>query len=163
MDKELFASLLALGGVLLSGEMAQAQSTIPTVVAVNPGDLMQVIPNGVPSAQSKYGNVPVVTGVHGYSKLGIISTGSTFAYTNSIEFMIAQASSTTAAVTLTTSPNPGDGQHECYLNKATTTSLTVSAGAASQTVDASVATAGVANTPACWTFDAATATWYGSP
>lgn len=164
MDKN-FAALLALnvGMVVLGVGVAEAQVTLPTVAAVGPSDLVQVLPGGSSAAGNKYVKAGAIAAVPGYLDAGIISTGTTLAYTNLIADIFAQPAGTLANVTLTTSPNPADGQKECFLSIATTTTLTVAAGSSDQTIGASVPTAGVANTRACWTYVKSASTWKRSP
>lgn len=155
------AGLVVVGLATPTFAVAQTPSVTP-ITRISPNDVVQDIVGGQPSPQSYYVAVPTITGVHGYDNLGVISTGSTVAFTNQMEFVIAQASSTTTKITLDTAVSPADGQHECFRNLATTTTLAV-VGATGQTIDATVPTAGVAATTACWLYSAATATWYGSP
>lgn len=162
MEKDFFARLLALGGVLLLGDVAQGQTpSVPTIPNVNPADDIQVIQNGFPVVGNKYAPVPVITGVHGYKNLGTLATAQTLTFTNAIEYMIAQSSASIAATTLNTSANPGDGQHECFIDLNAVGTLTVVAAVG--TIHASVPTAAVAATPVCWIYSAASNTWFSSP
>lgn len=158
--------LLALNvGVVMMTSLAgaaMAQVSVPTVGSVSVGDLVPDVVGGSPSAQSHFIAVQPLTSVHGYLDAGVISTGSTYAFTNSIEYIVAQASSTTGTVTLDFQVNPADGQHDCFWNLATTTGIGW-AVATGQTLDGSVPLAGVAKTPVCAIYDAAKSTWFGSP
>lgn len=155
--------LLAFVGVigLIGAGVALAQSYPPPQVSnVGTTDLIQIVPNGNPSVGNQYATPQQIAGVPGYVNLGVATSGNTYTYTNSQIFMLMQPSGTLAAVTLTTAPNPSDGQRECFLSTQTTTSLTWNANTG-QTMGPTI-TAGVANTAICITYVKSSATWIRS-
>jgi len=86
---------------------ALAQVTLPEVSSVTTGDLVQVIPNGVPTAQSKFADMSVIKT---YTNNGNVATdGSVLSsspsggvgYTTGAGCAVEQASSRTTGVTCT--------------------------------------------------------------
>lgn len=153
-------SLLACFGAFCGLAIAQT-IIIPQVGNVGTGDLFQDVVNGIPQAPGYYSTAAQIAGVPGYNNLGVITTGNTYTFGNATTNMIAQPSGTLAAVTLTASANPGDGQTNCFLSTQTTTSLTWNANSTVVTQSISGApTAGVANTKYCMLWNKANATWY---
>ena len=75
--------------------------------------------------------------------------------------IFGHSTGTVTAVTLTTPASPGDGQRLCYYNDHTTTTLTFTANTG-QTIDSNVVAAGVANIPACITYNGTTLAWKNS-
>lgn len=153
----MIAGVLALGVV---GGIALAQIVVPQQPTIGPSDLIQIVPNGQPQPNSVYVHPQQIAGAPGYDNLGAITTGNTYVFGNSTVYMFAQPSGTLAAVTLTTAPNPSDGQRECFLSTQTTTALTWNANTG-QSISGEP-TAGVADTPACMTYVLSAQTWYRS-
>lgn len=154
--------LLAIGTAfaLLAG-LAFAQSiSVPMLQNVGPTDLFQDVVGGQPQAQSKYVTAAQIAGVPGYVNGGAVLTAFTFTYGNSQEYYFIQPAGTLATGTLTTAPNPGDGQRECFFSTQTQTAITWTANTGQSLANAP--TAGVANSGQCMTYSAATSTWYRS-
>jgi hypothetical protein len=148
----------ALGGVLGAAlTLAIAQVTIPTVTSVGTGDYFQDIVGGNAQAGNRYATAAQINGPIGYVNAGVLATGQTLAFGNSTTEIVAQSSATIAAVTLTASASPGDGQLNCYMNTQTTSAITWNANTG-QTISGAP-TAGVANTRACMIYSAAAAAW----
>lgn len=153
------SSFLAGAGLTFLAGIAISQViTVPQVVSVGPGDLFQDVVNGSPAVGNKYATAAQINGPIGYLNEGVLATGQTIAFGNATTEVYAQSSGTIAAVTLTASANPGDGQLNCYLNIATTSGITWNANT-NQSISGAP-TAGVANTKACMIWNAANATWY---
>ena len=148
------AALLSIGAV-------QAQVTLPQVTSVDPTDLIQVVPNGAPSAGNKYSTAAKINGVVGYANGGAATTGWTFTMANGQTNYFIQPAGTLATGVLTLPPNPGDGQRACFLSTQTQTAITWTANTGQSLSNAP--TAGVAMVPQCMQFSATTATWYRSP
>ena len=149
-----------LGAALLGGAVIAA-STLPQVVSVGPTDLIQVIPQGVPSAGNKYGTAAQINGVVGYVNGGVASTGWAHTFGNAETNFFMQPAGALATGAITAAPKPGDGQRECFLSTQTQTAITWTANTGQSITNAP--TAGVAMTPVCMTWNAATSTWLRSP
>lgn len=158
MRKTFVASLLV-GALSLGLGYAVAQTIAkPKVPKVNAiADLLQVLPGGLSAAGNVYGTVAQVTAVSGYHDLGTVTTDPAYTAKTGEWNIFGHATGTVTAVTITTPASPGDGQRLCYINDQTTTTLTFTANTG-QTVT-SGATAGVANVPACITYNATTTVW----
>jgi hypothetical protein len=153
--------LLAAGAAFLLGGIAIAQVVVPTVANVGTTDLFADVVNGVPSANTRFATAAAIAGVPGYVNGLAVLTAWTFTFGNTQTTYFIQPAGTLATGTLTTAPNPADGQRECFLSTQTQTALTWSANTGQTMVNAP--TAGVAMTPICMTFSLATASWYRSP
>lgn len=145
-------SLLAIG-------FAFAQSTtisLPVLSTVSTSDLFQDVPGGSPTAGNKYVTAAQIAGVPGYTKT-IPLTSFSLTFANSQEYMLLQPAGTLAAGTITTAPNPSDGQRECIVSTQIVSALTLTANSG-QTINGAV-TALAANTGVCYTYSAFNATW----
>lgn len=157
MLKSRFLAIAALALGLGSAAAIAQSVNLPQVVNVGAADMFADIVNGQPTAQSGFASAAQINGVIGYANAGMLATGQTLTFGNATQEILAQSSVTIAAVTLTASANPGDGQLNCYLNSQTTTAITWNANTG-QTI-AGAPTAGVANTKACMLFSKATSSW----
>ena len=147
---------LALAAVFgLSAALAQV-ALQPQVATVGTADLFQDVVNGQPTANSQYATAAQIAGVRGYV-YNVPLTAFTLTYANSQVDMILNPAGTLATGTLTTAPNPSDGQRECVVSSQTQTALTVTANTGQTIVNAP--TALVANTPICWTFVKSLSAW----
>jgi hypothetical protein len=136
---------------------ALAQTIIvPQNAVVNPTDLFQIIPGGVPSAQNKYVTPPQITSQSGYAKFSPV-TGFSYTFGNSQSYIVLTNSTTIAAGTITFAPAPSDGARECVWAQNTVTTLALAA-ASGQTLDNAVTTLSAA-TAACYLYSASNATW----
>ena len=163
MKKSLIAvSLAALGLV----GYAAAQVTLPKVTNVGTSDLFNVVVNGVPVAGNRYATAAQINGVQGYYVLysGADANGQTLTYTQTSGISNVFAYATTGAitsVTITTDPNPGDGERLCYVGDGeATTTLTFTANTG-QTIKPTIS-AGVSDVPICLTYVASLSSWYRS-
>lgn len=150
-------------GLVLAATAAIAQ-TYPVAFwpNINVGsDAVPVVQYGVGSVPAKYATPGQISAVWTYNNLGVATSGNTYAYAHNQVNYFMQPSGTLAAVTLTTEATPSDGQRECFLSTQTTTSLTWNANTG-QSINGAPS-AGVANTPICIQYAAATATWYRAP
>ena len=162
-----FLSLMLFAIFGLSAVRAQQQVNpasnpiyVPQVPNVGVTDLFQDVTNGYPTSPSFYATAAQINGVIGYNNQGVLATGQTIAFGNPTQLITAQSSGTIAAVTLTASPNPGDGQLNCYFNTQATTAITWNANSTlfTQTI-ANAPSAGVALTKYCMMFSKATSAW----
>jgi hypothetical protein len=159
--RKTLVSALVIGALGLGYAVAQTVP-VPKVSAVNAtADLVQIIPGGVPTSQSKYATVAQTTAISGYKDLGTVSTDPAYTATTGVWNVFSHATGTVTAVTLTTPASPGDGQRLCYYNDHTTTTLTFTANTG-QTIDSNVVAAGVANIPACIVYNGTTLAWKNS-
>jgi hypothetical protein len=141
-----------------AGAQYTGQLKAPAPVAtVNPDDLIPLAVHGVGAALQAFATPGQISSAASYVNLGAATTGNTYTFAKGQMFMLMQPAGTLAAVTLVTEANPSDGQRECFVSTQTTTSLTWNASTG-QTMGATI-TAGVANTPICILYTAATATW----
>ena len=133
---------------------------IPLVPNVGATDVFPDVVNGYPTAQTYGATAAQISGLVGYSNQGVLATGQTIAFGNATQLVTAQSSGTIAALTLTASANPGDGQLNCYFNTQATTAITWNANSTlfAQTI-ANAPTAGVALTKYCMMFSKATSAW----
>jgi hypothetical protein len=160
--KLILAAFVALFGL---GVAAIAQTpfnpTIPTpkVVSIGQNDLVNIIPNGSPSAQSIFGNAGWVGGLEQYS-LQVPLTAFTITIPAHTSLMMINPAGTLATGTFTMEANPSDGQRACLVSTQTQTAITISAPTG-QTIGGLAVPAGMtANTRICFTYIALTATWY---
>lgn len=158
--------LTAVGGIVVAG-LLMAQTfpsntvVLPLVPNVSQGDYVQVLPGGQAYVGNKYAPAGQVAGSPSYVNGGVATTGFSYTFANGQVNYFIQPAGTLATGTLTTEPNPGDGKRECFLSTQTQTALTWSANTGQSISNAP--TAGVAMTPICITYSAASATWYRSP
>ena len=155
------ALLLLAGGYALAQVGGNTTALVPKVANVGTADVFPDVVGGQPSSQQYFATAAAIAGVPGYVNGGAQTTGFSFTFGNTQTSYFIQPSGTLATGTLTTAPNPGDGQRECFLSTQTQTALTWNANTGQSMNNAP--TAGVAMTPVCMTYSAATATWYRSP
>ena len=160
--RKFLGTAAAVGLLALSGA-AFAQNPAPApILTVNPSvDLVPFVPNAQPRPAQQFTLPAYIAGAPAYVNELAVGTGAPFTFPNGVTNFFIQPTGTLAAVTITTAPNPVDGQRECFLSTQTTTSLTITANTG-QTIN-NAPTAGVANTPICWTYMASKTTWYRSP
>lgn len=136
---------------------AFAQSIpVPQVPIINPNDLLMVVPNGVPSAQSKYATPAQITSQQGYAKFSP-ATGFQYTFGNSQSIIILTHASTVAAGSVTFASAPSDGAQECVYAQNIVTAFQL-VPASGQTIDNAV-TALTAAAKVCYTFSISNATW----
>ena len=160
--KHWIAAGFGVGALALAASLAVSQQiSVPLVTNVGTADLFQDVVGGYPQSPTYYATAAQIAGVPGYVNGGAALTAWTYTFGNSVTNYFIQPAGTLATGTLTTAPNPGDGQRECFLSTQTQTAITWTANTGQSLSNAP--TAGVANTPQCMTFSRATATWYRSP
>ena len=158
--KLLIGSALAFLG--LSG-VALSQSA-PTVALLHPTDLIQVIPFGQPSAQSKYALAPAITNQFGYYKS---VPGAGFAYTigTNVTYTAFNPGGTLASGYTTLPPAPPDGARTCVFSTQTITAFYVAANTGQSITNfggysnGGSSTALTANVAGCWLYSASNTTW----
>lgn len=151
------------GAGLLGFGIAIAQVPTPALrVPLALNDLVQVIPNGAPSAQSVYQAVGAVAGVENYS-YQIPLTAFTITVANQITFLYLNPAGTLDTGTLTMQARPSDGQKFTLETSQTQTAITVQANTgqtlAAGTFGLATPTALVANTKYQWMFIQSLGTW----
>ena len=157
MRNKLFA---VLAGLLLGGiAVAYGQSiSVPTQTYLNTSDLIQVVPQGIPSAGNHYATPSLITNTVGY-QISVPLTAFSLTFVNGQTYWYIQPAGTLATGTFTFEPNPGDGAKECVRSTQTQTAVTMTANTG-QTVGGTAVTAMTANTTYCWLYQASSATWY---
>lgn len=159
MKKILFAAALVLSA--LGGLAIAQQVTLPQVQTVGPTDLFQDIPRGAPGGGTNYyATAGQIAGVPSYVQV-VPLTAFTLTFGNSQTWYLLNPAGTLATGTITMAPAPADGQRECVVSTQTQTAITFTANTG-QTISTNPAipTALVAGTPVCFTFVAASATWF---
>lgn len=154
MKKSLIA--LAVLGLIGSGAALAQVNTLPVVPTIGTSDLIQIVPGGQPTPQSQFASAAAIAGVPGYVKV-VPLTAFSLTFGNTQTYLLLKPAGTLATGTITTAPNPSDGQRMCIRSTQTQTALTLTANTG-QTITSAV-TALTANTPVCYTFSKADATW----
>ena len=147
------ASAATLAGYAIS---AWAQTNpMPQVSIINPTDLVQVVPRGIPSAQAQWAIPAQLTSQMGYQKNSPV-TGFTYTFGNSQSLMVLTNAATVASGTIVLAAAPSDGDQNCLYAQNTVTALVVSAP--STTLNNAVTTiAGAAQV--CYLYSLGTNTW----
>jgi len=162
--KSRFLSIALVATALVGHSMiADAQSAQPAVSTLTPSkDLVPVLPLGQATSNTSYANPGQIAGALLYTDGGTQTTGFSVTFGAGVVNYIIQPAGTLATGTLTTQASPvTDGQRECFLSTQTQTALTWNANTGQSISGAP--TAGVANTPVCMQYTAATATWKRAP
>lgn len=155
MKKIHFIALALVAGFGLSAALAQV-IPIPGVSIINPTDLIQVVPRGVPSAQSQYATPAQLTSQMGYVKVSP-ATGFSYTFGNSQSVLVLTNTTTVALGTVTLASAPSDGAQECIFAQNTVTTLGVLANTG-QTIDNAVTTL-TAAAKVCYLYSISNATW----
>lgn len=155
--------LIALGVVALFGlGAAGAQiSPVPQVQSIGQTDLVQVVPQGQPTAQSQYIVAPAIAALEDYS-YQIPSTAFAITVPAHTSLMYLNPAGTLATGAFTMEATPSDGQHLCFEDTQIQTAVTISANTG-QTMLTSIGlgavTAFVANTRYCYFYNRPLAGW----
>lgn len=154
----LLAALGGLGVGYVVAQVPQPQLRVP----LSQNDLVQVIPNGAPSAQSVYSYTGAVAGMDLYS-YQIPLTAFTITPANGVSYLLLNPGGTLGTGTLTMEAQPSDGQRFSIFTSQTQTAITVQANTG-QTLDAGVIglaqpTALTAKTTYTWRYIGSLATW----
>ena len=145
--------VLALAGILgLSVAIAQTYP-VPIVGAHNAPDLVQVIPNGVPTAQSQFCQWNCITNVYGYYKNGTGTQNQTYSTGANLSYVTWANASAIAYLYLYLPTAPLDGAKNCYFSIGAVTAMTLYAGLTTQTLNNAI-TAMSANTQYCYLYSA---------
>jgi hypothetical protein len=156
--KRLRILVLALAGVLgLSVAIAQVPS-IPIIGNHLAPDLMQVIPNGVPNAQSQFCAWNCITNVYGYYKNGTGTQNQTYNTPANTSLVHWGNASAIANLYLYLPSAPLDGAQNCYLSIGGVTAMTLYAGLTAQTLNNAI-TAMTANTRYCYLYSVSNTAW----
>lgn len=153
--------LTALAALLCGVAVAQVPNA-PLVTSLGQNDVVQVIPNGIPSAPSVYAYAGQVAGVDEYS-FQTPTTGFSITVPNATSVLYLNPAGTLATGTITMMASPSDGQRFCLLTSQTQTAVTMTAntGQSFYTTNGALATptALMANTRYCWFYAASKAAW----
>ncbi len=137
---------------------AAAQSNIPPALPnTTQTDLIQDLPLGNPAVGNKYVTIGQIAGAPSYI-YNVPLTGFSLTFANNQDWFILNPAGTLATGTVTFAPAPSDAQRECVVSTQTQTAITFTANNGQSVVGAPSAL--VANTAACFTYVALTATWY---
>jgi hypothetical protein len=142
--------------LLLSGAVLSQSISVPQVSVINPTDLFQIIPKGMPVAGNVYATPAQITSQFGYYK-SAPGSGFTFTYGNTQTYAAFAPSGTIAYGYVTFAPAPSDGARECLFTTNTITTLYLAANT-SQTLNNAVTTL-AANTSACYLYSASNTSW----
>lgn len=151
-----FAIAGILSAVLLAGAALAQVATLPIVSSIGASDLIQIVPGGQPSPQSQFVSPQAIAGVPGYVK-AVPLTAFSLTFGNTQSWLLLKPAGTLATGTITTAPNPSDGQRECMRSTQTQTALTLTANTG-QTITSAI-TAMTANTTYCYTFSKVDGAW----
>ncbi len=144
-------------GVLALGAYALAQViTVPTVTVVNPTDLIQIIPGGIPSAGNVYATPSQITSQSAYYK-SVPLTNFTFTFGNNQSVAAFRPAGTLAGAYVTFAPAPSDGAQECIFSTQTFTALYLAANTGQSLNNAATSLTALAHV--CYTYGASNATW----
>ena len=159
-------SALGVAGLLVAAGLAVAQTYPPPIAPTihNNTDLIQITPNGTPSAQSQFVPPAAIANAPGYVKLAAQGSGGTGYYntfTPNQSYMILVLTGTMAYSYNYTAASPSDGARECIVGSGgAITQATLWATAASgQTVTGGSNVSISSNSSACWTYSLANLTW----
>lgn len=147
-----------LAALLLAGGLAFAQSAVPLVSTLNQTDLVTLIPNGQPSAQTGVAPLGAVGGIDYYN---YVSPATGFALTPSslVNLLVLSPSATIATGGIGMEANPGDGQKFCVFSTQQVTSIALSANTGQSFGGIANPSALSANVNYCWRFIRPQATW----
>lgn len=157
MFKRMKYLLIAAGvGFLGLSAAVLAQVSVPQVSIINPTDLIQVIPLGQPSAQSKYATPAQITSQSGYYK-SVPTSSFTFTFGNSQTTAAFKPAGTLSYGYVTFAPAPSDGAQQCVFSTTAITTLYMSANTGQTLADAVTTLA--ANGKVCYLYSVSNATW----
>jgi hypothetical protein len=156
--KKLRLLVLALvAGFGITAALAQTLG-IPIVAVHNSADLVTIIPNGAPSAQSQFCQWNCVTNVYGYYKNGTGTQNQTLQTGANLSYVTWANASAIAYLYLYLPTAPLDGAKNCYFSIGAVTAMTLYAGLTSQTLNNAI-TAMSANTQYCYLYNASNTAW----
>jgi len=160
MKKRYLIALAAISGFGISAAIGQS-IVIPQVQSIGQADLVQIVPNGVPTASAVYAPAGAVAGIDLYS-YQVPLTGFSITVPAHTSLLYLNPAGTLATGTITMEAAPSDGQRVCFEDTQTQTAVTISANTG-QTMLTSIGlgavTAFVANTRYCYFFNRSLAGW----
>lgn len=146
-------------GLMGFAAVAFAQNIPPAaqVQSIGQNDLIAIIPNGQPSAQTKYAKPAQINAQMGY-QVASPATGFTYTFGNSDSLIVLTPSATLASGTVTLAAAPSDGDQNCLYSKSAVTTLVVAKGDSAQTLNDAVTTI-AALAKVCYLYQLSTNTW----
>lgn len=147
-----------IGALALVGVALAQVIPVPSANPVGQGDLVQILKNGAPSAQSVYAPAGGIGSMDQYV-FNTPLTGFTLTGTNYTSLLYLTPAGTLATGTVTMPALENDGQRFCIASSQTQTALTVTANTG-QTIVGTAVTALVIGTQVCWVYRASTLSWY---
>ena len=160
--------LLIAAGVVALASVAIAQSPqlskIPTGGMHPTTDLIQVVPNGAPQAQSQYAYPSQITGTYGYYK-SAPATSFNYQVGANVAYVAFNPAGTLALGYVSLPTAPSDGQRSCVFSTQTITALYI---CATSTGVGNCVTTGInnplagslsANSGLCYLYGSSNATW----
>jgi hypothetical protein len=151
------AALVMLAGI--AGVALAQVLPVPQVQSLGLTDLVQVVPQGIPTASSQYAPVGAVAGVENYS-YQIPLTAFAITVPAHVDLLYLNPAGTLATGAVTFEPNPSDGQRFCFQSTQVNTAITYTANTGQSFGGiANPTTYTVANTRLCWFYNRALATW----
>lgn len=155
MKKHYLIAAALVAGFSLSAALAQV-IPIPGVSIINPTDLIQIVPKGVPQAQSQYANPAQITSQSGYAKFSP-ATGFTYTFGNSQSYIVLTNSTTLATGTIILAAAPSDGARECVFAQNAVSAFGITANTGQSINNALTALSAATN--ACYLYSASNSTW----
>lgn len=163
----------SVGFLALTGAVLSQSALTPNVGAGNmrpSQDLVQIIPRGAPSSQSRYVTSAQLNTVYGFYKSPNTFTAGNFSYnvSDGITYANFYPSSTVTTAYFGLALTPSDGQLNCIFSSATITNAYICLNGVSSAGSSSCTTTGInvplagsltANTRVCYLYGVATATW----
>lgn len=154
---------LVLGiGVAFLGFVGLALSqviSVPTLVLTHLNDLYQVVPNGVPSAQSQYVSQATLTNATGYYK-SVPTNGLTYSFAQGITYAAFNPAGGISSLYIYLAAAPSDGTRNCvFTTQAFAGPMTFYAGTGATVNNGSLSGGIAANAGACYVYGASNATW----
>lgn len=163
-------TLIGLVAAAALAGLAYAQVSLPKIQngsLIQGTALIQVLPQGQPSAQNFYVSPNQLAGTFGYYKSAASSPAAAFAYTFGANVIYASftPSGTIASGYVTLPAAPNDGQRACVFTTQTITAFYVAANSGQSITNAGGFSSGVtstalsANSGACWLYGSSNTTW----
>ncbi len=157
MRKGIVAGLVIGAAGFAAAAWGQVSLYPPIQPIITPTDTIQIVPQGIPGAQSKYVIPAQITSQQGYQKVSPV-TGFTYTFGNSQSIILFTGATTPLSGTVTFAAAPSDGADECLFAQGGISTLNLAAGATGQTIRNAV-TALTALTKVCYAYSAADGFW----
>lgn len=151
-------ALAMIAGFGLSAALAQTIN-VPLVTTSHPlTDLIQIVPNGQPSAASIYSPWGNVTNVYGYYKNGTVTNNQLVQIGPNTSFVQFANASAMGNLYLYLPTAPQDGARDCFFSIGGVTAMTLYAGVTTATLNNAI-TAMTALTQYCYLYSASNTAW----